>query len=119
MQIHTYIYLYIYENYLVKSFNVIKYHRDQIAMPSKLDYFRIYFFFFYCRRRLQNNPYQVTKGESETQGGKQKDSHRIQLALSLRHWNCSELHTQRTTNLLGCTDLPTVLPERGQKTGKV
>lgn len=61
MQIHTYIYLYIYENYLVKSFNVIKYHRDQIAMPSKLNYLRIFFFFFTVEENCRTIPIKSLK----------------------------------------------------------
>lgn len=37
MQIYTYISLYIYEKYLVKSFNVVDYHEDQTSMPLKLN----------------------------------------------------------------------------------
>lgn len=37
-------YLRIYEKYLVKLFNVVRKHGDQIAMPSKLNYLGILFF---------------------------------------------------------------------------
>lgn len=40
---------------------------------------------FSAEKNLRNNPYLVTKGESEAQEGEQKDSCGVQLALSLRY----------------------------------
>lgn len=109
-------YSHIYEKYLVKLFNVVRHHGDQISMPSELSYLGILFLLLYCWGTLHSNPFIITEDGSEVQGNREicVDSSYLwgtETAVRFMHRGANKL--------LCCTGPPILLPERGHETGKV